>query len=142
MREEEFEKLVEKYKEGNSSLKEENVLFNHSGHSEPSLEAWSTFVKNNKAEAPKGLNDTLWASFQHNKAKKRRLLFRTLALAASVILLGAFFITNQEPKEQSYAEKERLLKQALEMFDNVEQEEVHHHVFYENELVVLYTTTE
>ena len=41
----EFKKLVKKYNEGESSLEEEQLLFNNANNSEYSLKAWSTFVK-------------------------------------------------------------------------------------------------
>ena len=42
MKEDEIERLIEKYKEGNSTLNEEQFLFEHIKSSEPSLEVWST----------------------------------------------------------------------------------------------------
>jgi len=62
--------------------------------------------------------------------------------AAAVILLISFFTINHGEKEQSYAEKERLLNQALSMFDNSEQKVIQHNIFYESEMIIVYTTTE
>ncbi len=142
MKEDEFEKLVEKYKEGDSTLNEENILFNNAKNSESSLELWSTFVKNNKTKAPKDFNNTLWESFQNKKTRKRRGSIRTLSVAASVILLISLFIGNRGRKEQSYSEKEALLNEAIGMFDSHEQKEIQHNIFYENEMIIVYTTTE
>ena len=142
MKDNEFKKLVEKYKEGDSTLKEENSLFNNAGKSEPSLEAWSTFVNINKTETPQDFNDKLWKSFQNKKARKRRRIISVLSAAASILILVSIFIANRGPKEQSYAEKERLLNQALSMFDDFEEKKVEHNVFYENEMIVVYTITE
>lgn len=142
MKEPEFEKLVEKYKMGDSTLSEEKFLFNNIKKSNPSLEAWSAFVKNNKSETPKDLNARLWQSFQNKKAKKRRLFVSIMGAAASILLLVSFFINRLEQKEQSYSEKERLLNQALDMFDSNEQEKSQHGIFYENEMVIIYITTE
>ena len=142
MKENEYKNLIEKYKEGSSTLKEEQFLIDNANHSEPSLEAWYTFVKKNKTETPKGLNDKLWKSFQKNKTSKKRRFIRVLSAAASVLILISFFITTLGQEEQSYSEKERLLNQALGMFDGFEQEEVQHNVFYENDMIILYTTIE
>ncbi len=142
MKENEFERLVEKYKEGKSTLKEENALFNNTKNAKPAFEAWSNFVKNNKTEAPKDFNDTLWRSFQNKKTRKRRGFIRIMFAAASVVLLISFFVSNQGQDEQSYSEKERLLNQALGMFNSSEQKEIQRNIFYENEMIIVYTTTE
>jgi len=142
MKEDEIEKLVEKYKKGDSTLNEENILFNNAKNLESSFERWSTFVKNNKTKAPKDFNNTLWESFQNKKTRKRRGFIRIFSAAASVIVLISIFISNREQKGQSYFEKEVLLNQALDMFDSFEQKEVRHNVFYENKMIIVYTTTE
>ncbi|NJB72328.1 hypothetical protein GGR42_002819 [Saonia flava] len=142
MKEAKFEKIVEKYKKGESTLSEESFLFNNAKNSGPSLEAWSTFIKKNKTEAPKDLNERLWQSFQTKKAKKRRLFVKIMGAAASIILLVSFFFGNLEKEEQSYSEKERLLNQALAMFDSNEEEDIQHTIFYENEMIIVYLTIE
>ncbi|MEM6318428.1 MAG: hypothetical protein AAF960_12215 [Bacteroidota bacterium] len=142
MKRDEREKLIAKYREGISTLEEENFLFNNAVHSEPSLEAWSLFVKNNKIEAPENFNDSLWISFQNKKVKKRRRFISVLSAAASVLLIISFFAINKSSEKQSYAEKERLLRQALEMFDDLKQKEIQQTIFYENEMIVLYTIIE
>ncbi len=142
MKEDELEKLIQKYKEGDSTLSEEKVLFNNSKKSESSLELWFTFVNENKTEIPKDLNSRLWQSFQNKKANKRRFLVKIMGVAASILILGIFLIGNFEQKEQSYSEKERLLNQALAMFESNEGEENQHTVFYENDLIIIYMTTE
>ena len=141
MKEVEFEKLVEKYNEGDSSLKEEQLLFNNAKNSEHSLEAWSTFVKNNKKEIPKDFNDTLWESFQNKKTIKRKEIIKIMSVAATVLLIISLFVGNLKLKEQSYSEKEVLLNQALNMFHNTTEKEVKYNIFYENEMIIVYTTT-
>ena len=99
-------------------------------------------MNNNKTETPQGFNDKLWKSFQNKKTRRRRRFISVLSAAASVVILVSIFIANRGPKEQSYAEKERLLNQALSMFEDFEEKEVEHNVFYENEMIVVYTITE
>ena len=111
-------------------------------NSEPSLKAWSTFIKKNKTNVPEGLNDKLWESFQNKKRKRRRTFIGALSAAASVLLLISFFIGGRVQKEQSYAEKEMLLNQALDMFKDSEQKKAEYKIFYENEMIVVYTITE
>ncbi|TGV00490.1 hypothetical protein [Flavivirga rizhaonensis] len=142
MKEDKIERLIEKYKEGNSTLNEEQFLFDNAKNSEPSLEAWTTFVKNNKKETPKNFNDILWESFQNKKIRKRKIFFGIMSAAASVILLISLFIANPKQKELNYSEKEALLNQALNMVSNSGLAEIQQSIIYENEMVIIYTTTE
>ncbi len=140
MKEDEIERLIEKYKEGNSTLNEEQFLFDHIKNSDPSLEAWSTFVKNNKKETPNNFNDTLWESFQNKKIEKRKRFVGIISAAASVILLISLYIASPKQKEVSYSEKEDLLNQALNMVSNSEPSEIQQSIIYENEMIIIYTT--
>ncbi len=140
MKEDEIERLIEKYKEGNSTLNEEQFLFDHIKNSEASLEAWSTFIKNNKKETPNNFNDTLWESFQNNKTGKRKRFVGIISAVASVILLISLYIASTKEKELSYSEKEDLLNQALNMVSNSEPSEIQQSIIYENEMIIIYTT--
>lgn len=142
MKEDEIEILIEKYKEGNSTLNEEQFLFDHIKNSEPSLEAWSTFVKNNKKETPNNFNDTLWESFQNKKIGKRKKFVRIISAAASIIVLISLYIFSPKQKELSYSEKEDLLNQALNMVSNSVPSEIQQSIIYENDMIIIYTTTE
>ena len=62
-----------------------------------------------------------------------------MLVAATVALLISLFAGKLN--EQSYSEKEILLNQALNMFNNTEQKKVQHNLFYENEMIIVYTTT-
>ncbi len=141
MKEIEFEKLVEKYEEGDTTIEEEALIFANIKNSKYSLDAWFTFVKNNKKEIPKDFNETLWKSFENKKTKNHKWTISIMAVAATVVLLIALFGGKLKSKEQSYAEKEVLLNQALNMFENATQEEIRYDVFYENEMIIIYTTT-
>lgn len=142
MKEDEIEKLVEKYKKGDSTLNEENILFNDAKNLEPSFELWSTFVKNNKIVTPKNFNDTLWESFQNKKSRKRKIVTLIMSAAASVLLLISLFIANLDQKKLNYSEKEALLNQAINMVSNSGISEIPKSVFYEDDMIIVYTTTE
>lgn len=142
MKEDEIKRLIEKYKEGNTTLNEEQFLFNHTKDSELSLEVWSNFIKNNKKETPTNFNATLWESFQNKKIGKRKRFVRIISAAASVILLISFYIASPKQKELSYSKKEDLLNQALNMVSNSELSETQQNIIYENEIVIIYTTSE
>ena len=142
MKEGEVERLIKKYKEGNTTLNEEKFLFDNAQNSEPSFEVWATFVRNNKMEAPKNFNDTLWESFQNKRIRKRKIFVGIISAAATVILLISLSITNPQQKGLSYAEKEALLNQALSMVSNSERAEIPQNIIYENEMLIIYTTTE
>ncbi|MEM9549149.1 MAG: hypothetical protein AAGA77_24390 [Bacteroidota bacterium] len=141
MKSEEIEKLIEKYKNGLSTIEEELFLFDHIKNIDPSLQAWSTFVKNNKTEPPENLNDKLWKSFQNKTTKKRRLYTSIISVSASILLFVGFFTINPGQEELSYSEKEALLNQARNMFSNNVQQEMEQTIIYENDMIVVYTTS-
>ena len=142
MKESKIESLLEKYKEGKTTLKEEQFLFDNSKNSEPFLEGWSTFVKNNKILIPKDLNDTLWESFQTKKSKKQKMHFVIMSAAASALLLISLFSTNLDQKKLNYSEKETLLNQAIDMMTNDGQPQILKSIFYEDEMIIVYATVE
>ena len=142
MKEERIENLIKKYQAGASTLDEEQFLFNNSEKSEPTMEAWSAFVKRNKNEAPQNLNGKLWHSFRNRRNKKRRFLFGTVSAAASVLLIIAVITFIPEQKKLSYAEKEAILNQVQDLFAGTEQDVIQQSIIYENEMIVIYTSSE
>lgn len=142
MKEKKIERLTKKYKEGASTLQEEQFLFDNSENSPSIIDAWTAFIKQNKIKVPENLNDRLWDSFQNRTARKRRLKIKTIAAAASVFFIIAFFIGNREQKLLSYREKEVLLKEALNMFAHSEQEIARESIIYEDEQIIIYTHLE
>lgn len=142
MKEDKIENLIEKYEAGASTLQEEQFLFDNAEKSKPEIEVWSTFVKQNKRKAPENFNDALWDSFQNRKIRKRRFVTGIMSAAASIILIIALFIGNPGQKKLSYSEKEAFLNQALDMFAGTEQIQTQHSIIYENDLIIIYTSTE
>nr|WP_297916129.1 hypothetical protein [uncultured Allomuricauda sp.] len=142
MKESKMESLRKAYQEGNTTLNEEHYLFNKAENSGSSLEAWSAFVRNNKSISPKDFNDRLWESFQAKRSRKRKKAVVLVSAAASVLLFVTLFMGNPGQRELSYSEKEALLNQALDMFPNTPQKGMERNIIYENEMIILYTTSD
>ena len=142
MKDKRIEKLTEKYETGASTLNEEQFLFDNAENSPSKIEAWSTFVKRNKREAPENLNDKLWASFQNRIIRKRRFKVGIISAAASIVLIITLIIGNPGQKKLSYNEKEALLNQALNMIAVSEQEIAKENIIYEDEMIIIYTSIE
>ena len=140
MKDKEIEQLIEKYEAGDSSLQEEQFLFDNAENSK--IEAWSAFAQRNKVEAPNHFNDNLWESFQKRTIKKRRFKIRIISAAASIILIIALSVGNLGEKELTYNEKADLLAQALSMFPDTEQEVAQKSIIYEDDIVVIYASVE
>jgi len=141
MEEDKIHKILEKYKEGKSTITEEQFLFNKAKDLEPSLKDWSTFVKKNQINTPTEFNSELWKSFENQKVGKRRKYTRTLLMAASVIIFITLFMAFPKDNNLNYAEKEALLKQAIRMTNISGIEQQRKTILYENEMIILYTTT-
>lgn len=137
MKKETINTLRQKYEAGLTSLDEEAFLFDNAKNSTMELQAWATYVKNNKKEIPKNLNETLWTSFEKKKLNNRKLKIKLFAAAASVLLIVSLFINSIQQKELSNTEKEMLLKEALSMFDTNTKKTKN--IIYENELLLIYT---
>lgn len=122
--------IIDKYESGASTLEEEQMLFDHLENSDTSLGAWATFVKQNKSDVPKDLNESLWQSLEARKPKKSRVLVKLLSAAAAVLLTIVLFIDLPTNDNQSYSEKEALLNEARSMFEKND-----HPKYYKNEII-------
>lgn len=142
MDEKKIKTLTEKYEEGTSTLQEEQFLFDNAENPNSISEVWSTFVKRNKIEAPEDFNDKLWNSFQKRTARKHRFKISVISVAASILLIIALSIGNFGQKELSYKEKEALLNQALDMFDEPKHEIAQERILYEDETIIIYASLE
>ena len=132
--------LTERYESGASTLEEERMLFNHLENSDTSLGAWATFVKQNKSDVPRDLNENLWQSFEGMKPRKSRVLVKLLSAAAAIILAIALFISFPTNDKQSYSEKEALLNEARSMFTkNDSPKNYKNEIIYENDEMIIYT---
>jgi len=139
MNEENIKNIVQKYKAGNSNLKEENALFNSEDNKEDSIKLWASYVKKNKITTPVNLNDKLWLSFEKNHKSKPKIKLWLFAAAASIVLLFATYINSIDENRMSYSEKQALLNEAKNMIATTDQNDYIHHIILENELVVVYT---
>jgi len=144
MKAKKIKELTEKYKAGNSTLEEDQSLFNSTENTGSIFEPWSAFVKGNKREAPGNFNESLWNSFQNRTRSKYRLRIAMMSAAASVILIITFLTVKPEQEKLSYSEKEALLEQAINMFEDsgqeiVEQDITEQEIIYEDELIIIYT---
>lgn len=140
MKKEFIKEIFEKYKNGQTSLEEEQFLFRNSADVNFPLANWITSEKNNKKELPKNFNERLWESFDKKTQSKNKTLKRVFIAAASITLFFNIYIKNQKNKTQSNWEKEVLLMEAKSMFLEIE-ENVNEEIIFEDDLIVLYTKT-
>jgi len=142
MNDEEIEKLIEKYEAGVSTLSEEQFLFKNTEHSERTIAAWAVYVKNNKRKVPVNFNESLWDVIQIKKNRTRRFTIGLVSAAASIILLFTIPIYKIAYENHSYKQKEMLLSEAYSMLNDAEQKQAKQNVIYEDELIIIYTTSE
>ena len=138
MKEEHIKNIIEKYKLGTSSLEEEKTLLESDVIVDEPIRNLSTFIKNNKKEAPDNFNQKLWESFNKKIKKPNTFRLRLFSAAASIALIVSIFIYNNNKNEMPVSEKEALLNEAKRMF-MASNEEEKYDVIFENELVVVYT---
>ena len=141
MKTEEMDDLLKKYMMGDTTLQEERALFENAGEANPVINSLGRFIKKNKLEVPENLNDKLWDSFQGKRIGRKRYRMALLSAAASLLLVIGIVIGRPKQHQLSYAEKESLLRQARGMFVNTAQNG-QQNVIYEDDLIVIYTSTE
>lgn len=143
MKEERIKNLIEKYKSGESSLKENEFLFDNVDESNPEMKSLSSFIYQHKKSAPNNFNDKLWESFEKRNIKfNRNKKIKVLSIAASVILLVTLYINTIQQNKLSNNEKQALLNEAKNMFTESKKPEIVHHIILESDLIVVYTKSE
>lgn len=142
MKKETIESLVKKYREGNTTLKEEEFLKDNVSKSDVNIHNWLSNVGSKKNDLPQDFEESMWRTFQDKTSNKRKLSFELFSAAASILLLITLMNTNFESKELSYSEKEALLKEALSLYDSTETSNDNESIFYQDEIVVIYKTTD
>ena len=139
MKEETIKNHLEKYKNGETSLKEEEQLFNEVDENQPEIKVLSDFVKENKINIPPNLNDRLWKSFEEKTTKNNRFKIGFFSAAASVVLLVSLYFGNLNKNELTYNEKEALLNEAKSMFSDAEVKQTIHNIIIETDFIIVYT---
>ena len=142
MKEETIKSRFEKYKKGETSLKEEKNLFDEVDENQPEIEVLGDFIKRNKIKTPPNLNDTLWNSFEKKTAKNNNFKIGIFSAAASIILLVTLYFGNLNKDELSYNEKQALLNEAKSMFSDEGVKETMHNIIIETDFIIVYTKTE
>ncbi|WP_339882121.1 hypothetical protein [Polaribacter vadi] len=139
MKEETIKNRIEKYKNGETSLKEEKRLFDEVDENESEIKILAGFVEENKIETPYNLNDKLWNSFEKKTAKKNRFKIGIFSAAASILLLVSLYFGFLNENELSYNEKEALLNEAKSMFSDAEVKQTIHNIIIETDFIIVYT---
>lgn len=134
-----IEKLIEKYKAGETSLEEEQFLMENVSDFATDVSAWLRYANQSKKQSSPDLKNNIWTSINKKILRFRMGLF---AAAASIFLVAIFSISNMKEKEMAYEEKAAVLKEAMAMLSDVETLPAAENIIYEDDLVIIYTSTE
>ena len=140
MKEETINKLIQKYKNGETSLKEEEQLFYNAKENQPEIRILADFKEKNQIKTPSNLNDKLWNSFDVKQRKNNRFRIGVFSAAASIVLLLSFYFGSLNNNKLSYSEKQALLDEAKKMF--LESEQSIQNIILETDMVIVYTKPE
>ncbi|GEO20528.1 hypothetical protein [Cyclobacterium qasimii] len=140
----EIKKLMEKYAAGHSTLEEEELLIKNSTDNESIETQWFKYVKGKKQNPKTGFNDKIWEAIKKKEKKRltRKLIIGGMSIAASLLFLLFYLRPAPIPETKSLAEKEALLKEALAMFENNTIKTNNKKVLYEDEIIIIYSTSE
>jgi hypothetical protein len=132
--------MIEKFWEGQTSLSEEDMLFNRiipSGET-ACEDTYFNYVKAMRSQAFDG-EDQIWAAIGTVGNKKRKLYYSIAVAASILILLGVFVLVkhenNPEEKQAQFALIEQTLHQAASGISAEIEPAVK--VLYEDEMIVI-----
>lgn len=140
MNDEKYKGLLKKYFAAESSLDDEENLFNAEDKG-PGIEEWSRYVKQKKKTVPANFNDVVWDGIQIRKKRRQRFLIGLSGLAAAIAIFVSMFISNSANKNISRDEKEALLNEALSMFSEETQGPAKQRIIYEDDIIIIYTAS-
>lgn len=135
-----IEDLIDKYEQGESTLAEEQIIFDNADSLADKSQAWFKFIQLNKKKAPKGLQDSIWESIHRKRIIGNRLRVGMLSAAATILLLLSI-MTKPFGNIQSYKKKEALLNEALSMFEDKSTKPELISI-YEDDMIIIYTSAE
>ena len=140
MNREQENKLLELYRKGLTSSKEEDALLNQLGESGSGPGLWFSFLENNKKTVPADLENQIWSTIQSGESRKKRLTIRRVLAAASVALLISIslIITPWQRKGMSYEEKAAVLEEAIKMMVDASEIPDNREILYEDEIICIY----
>lgn len=141
MDKEEFDDLIKKYEQGESSLTEEQIIFEHSENMESSSHAWYTFVKRERRKAPTGLQSDIWEAIDKKQKTIQRWRAAIISALALILLLLSIAIYKPFDSTQSHETKEALLNEALRMFENTDSKSELKSI-YEDDMIIIYASAE
>lgn len=141
MNQEETNKLLKLYEQGRTSSEQESDLLKILGESKAEKNLWFNFLRKQKKNTPKNLEEQIWSAIQLREKKKSRYIIRAISIAASIaLLISVLWITNPlKPKEMSYEEKAAVLKEALAMISLTDEAENNKEIIYEDDLLIIYS---
>ena len=134
------DKLLELYRKGLSSSKEDDALLNKLGESKSGPGLWFNFIKNHKKTSPADLENQIWSTIQSGESRKKRLTIRRMLAAASIALLISISLifTPWQQKGMSYEEKAAVLEEALLMMAGTTEMPDNREILYEDEIICIY----
>lgn len=139
-----FKDLMKKYAAGHSTLKEEAFLIKNSTDKKSLETQWLRYVNGKKKIPAADLNAKVLEAInkKEKKSQSRKLVVGFMTIAASLLLLLIYFRPEPIPETKSLEEKQALLKEALAMFDNNSINKKNKKVLYEDEIIIIYATSE
>ncbi len=143
MKEQREDKLLESYRQGKSTLEEENILRERNREiSDPEAE-WFKFTARYRKEAPEGLEKRITESLGRNREGRRRLIsFVSASAAIVVILISLTILKPWDSSRLSYNRKVALYQEALNMVGSAEPVITGKEIIYEDETITIYLETE
>ncbi|MEM9325275.1 MAG: hypothetical protein AAGA85_06455 [Bacteroidota bacterium] len=138
--------LIDKYLAAETTLEEEETLFDGKNQ-QPGIAEWATYRNRKRNKAPSNLPDTIWSTIQKRRRNRQRMLIGLPAVAASIafVVFALIYDAGDQqvaPRPITYDEKEALLHEALSLFSEEQPTTSKQNVIYEDDVVIIYMTSQ
>ena len=142
MRDDRKAEILKKYREGSTSLNEEEELFAFVKRTESPIGDWATFKKKSTSKSPENFNELSWGKFENRRNKKKKRHIGIFSAAASILLIFSILKKSSNTDDLNFSEKEILLNHALSMVSESQKIEKEKRVLFEDELLIIYTISQ
>lgn len=136
---EQSDKLIDLYREGKTSLDEEEFLRKQPGAVSPGEKGWFDYTSGMKKSVPSTLELDILSSIEKYSARKRKLIAALSAAAAIAIIALSLTVAGPwKSPEMDYGSKVAVLEEALGMIGSADQQGNNGEVLYEDETIIIY----
>ncbi|MEZ5011634.1 MAG: hypothetical protein R2744_08590 [Bacteroidales bacterium] len=135
---EQSDKLIGLYRDGETSLAQEELLRKQPGAISAGEKGWFDYTSGMKKSAPATLEQDILSSIEKYSASRRLITTLSSAAAIVIIALSLAIAGPWKSTEMDYGSKVAVLEEARGMIGSASQQDDNGEVLYEDEAIIIY----